>query len=547
MSEGVFQWACRLQAAGRLAEAERSFKQVLALDPRHAGSLNQLGVIALQTGRATTALSLVQQAIAIDATQAPYHYTLGNVFGDLRRPVEALASYHAALLIEPDYPEVFNNLGNVLKDLKRPADALASYDRAIMLRPGYAKAHSNRGALLAELDRPIEALASYDRALAIEPEAAEVHSNKGVLLADLGRLAEAQAATETAIRLAPRRTRYYYNLVTLKRLSADDPQIAEMQALAQDIAAFSIDEQISLHFALGKALSDIGDQEASFRHLAAGNALKRGQVRYDEAKTLGALQHMRVAFSTEMMRRLKGCGAPSSLPVFIVGMPRSGTSLVEQILASHPSVFGAGEIDEFEKAVAQLRARSADPSAPFSLTGEELRALGADYLDRIRPLAPRAERIVNKTMENFRFIGFIHLALPNAQIIHVRRDPIDTCVSCFSHHFKHLPYTYDLGELGRYYRAYETMMAHWRSVLPPGAMLEVSYEDVVFDLEGQAKRIVDFCGLPWNEKCLSFHQTERIVRTASKSQVREPIYSRSVGRWTALGPMLDDLFKALSA
>jgi sulfotransferase family protein len=253
-------------------------------------------------------------------------------------------------------------------------------------------------------------------------------------------------------------------------------------------------------------------------------------------------------FTGELMRSHEGRGERSCVPVFILGMLRSGTTLVEQILASHPKVFGAGEVDDFNKVIAALHF----PEVVSLMSGEQLRQLGASYVGGIRVAAPVVERITNKSPGNFRFTGLIHMMLPNARIIHTRRDPIDTCLSCFSKLFVgNHPYAYDLEELGRYYRAYEALMAHWRSVLPPNVMLEVQYEEVVADLEGQARRIVAHCGLEWDALCLAFHQTERPVRTASATQVRQPIYKSSVGRWRAyepfLGPLLAELKPSIAS
>jgi hypothetical protein len=324
-----------------------------------------------------------------------------------------------------------------------------------------------------------------------------------------------------------------------------------MAKLADTMSSLTVHEQIELGFALGKAYADIGAHERAFRRLIDANALKRKQTFYDEGASLAGFERMKAAFTDALMRANEGLGDPSCAPVFILGMPRSGTTLVEQILASHPGLFGAGEIDDFGKAtVASLRRaqRSAQdfPEAISTMSGEQLRRLGEDYLGRIRAKAPAAERIANKTPENFRLVGLIHLALPNARIIHMRRDPVDRCVSCFSKLFaENLPYAYDLGELGRYYRAYEDLMAHWRAVLPEGVVLDVRYEEVVADLEGQTRRILDHCRLEWDARCLDFHRAARPVRTASVAQVRQPIYASSVGRWRAYEPFLAPLISAL--
>ena len=264
---------------------------------------------------------------------------------------------------------------------------------------------------------------------------------------------------------------------------------------------------------------------------------------------LGFLDRIRAVFTAELMHQKRDLGDPSMIPVFIVGMPRSGTTLVEQILASHPKVFGAGELSEFSKAVTSLGMPNGALSFPETVPGlsaEQLRQLGTSYLDAIEAAAPGAERITDKMPANFRFVGLIHLALPNARIIHMRRDPVDTCLSCFSLLFVgDLPYCYDLGELGRYYRAYQTLMEHWRQVLPAGVMLEVQYEEVVADVERQARQIVAYCGLEWDDACLAFYRTQRPIRTSSAAQVRQPIYRTSVGRWKPYRHLLQPLIKEL--
>jgi hypothetical protein len=317
--------------------------------------------------------------------------------------------------------------------------------------------------------------------------------------------------------------------------------------MAQGSASLAEEDQISLHFTLGKAYADIEDNERSFHHLRAGNALRRSQLAYNETGTLNYLEYCRKVYDRALLSGKRPCGDESQLPVFVIGMPRSGSTLVEQILSSHPKVFGAGEIEDFRN-LAIERAAFRQPGSRFleliaAMPGAELTRLGKDYLARVRPLAPNAARIVDKMLGNFQFIALIHLALPNARIIHTRRDPIDTCLSCFSKHFSFgHAFTCDLGELGRYYAAYRRLMEHWRDVLPEGIMLEVQYEDVVADLEGQARRLIAYCGLEWDGACLAFHKTERPVRTASAAQVRQPIYGTSIARWrpdpATLAPLL---------
>jgi tetratricopeptide (TPR) repeat protein len=365
----------------------------------------------------------------------------------------------------------------------------------------------------------------------------------------LGRLLEGRAALEQAIRLAPRNAKFQRDLSEISHFAIGDARLVGMERLAQDTASLSIDDRIELHFALGKAYEDLGRHAEAFRQWLDGNALKRKQIAYDEAGALEALDGMRTAFTSDMLRTRQDVGQPSAAPVFIVGMPRSGTTLVEQILAGHPQVFGGGELPHFIAAVNEMRAAFGGNFSQLvsQMTDADFRNLGARYLAETAQLAPGAARITDKMPTNFVFAGFIHLALPNATIIHAVRDPVDTCLSCFSKLFvAKQNHTFDLAELGRYYRHYQALMAHWHSIMPTGRILDVRYEDVVADLEGQAHRIITHCGLEWDPRCLAFHQTERPVRTASAVQVRQPIYNKSVGRWRVHEPFLAPLLAELS-
>jgi len=514
----AFETAVLLQQQGRLREAEQIFRNLLKKNRHHFDCLHHLGIICAHQGKFDEAAKLIRRA----------------------------------LLQKPNSAEAHSNLGNVLRGLVRNVEAIAHYEKALAIKPDFAEAHNNRGNALRDLHRDQEAVASYERAVALRPDQVEIYSNLGATLRDLGRFDEACLSFEKALALAPRAARFYRYLSDSKRFLAGDRHLVAMEELARDAASLPKLEQMELHFALAKAYADCQQLERSFHHLLAGNALKRQQTAYDESTALGLLERIRTIFTPELMRSKSGGGDPSPVPVFIVGMPRSGTSLIEQILASHPKVFAAGELAELDKTIANLGlpfgAPTAFPDRVASLTAEELRQLGERYLAAIRTMAPDAERITDKMPANFHFAGLIHLALPNARIIHARRDPVDTCLSCFSIVFTgEIPFAYDLGELGRYYRAYQRLMDHWRAVLPERVMLEVQYEDVVDDLEGEARRIVAHCGLEWNDACLAFHKTERAVRTASVAQVRQPIYRSSVGRWRPYAHLLSPLFEALGA
>jgi tetratricopeptide (TPR) repeat protein len=574
-----------LAALGRHADAVPSYRKALQLDPRFVQAGNNLGLSLVALGNAEQAIEVYRSVLALMPADADAHANLAAALAALNRHEAAVPHFEAALAARPDSVETRNNLANslaalkryqeavphylkavelrpgladahnnlgaVLAALERPAEALQHYSQAIAIRPDFADAHNNLGNALAALDRNEQALASYRSALALDPAMAEAHAGAGVMLETLGQLEAARREFEAAVSLAPRRGAFHRSLAGIKRFAAGDPQLAAMEALEQD-QALGADQRVHLHFAMAKAYDDLGDPARAFRHLVSGNAGKRANVEYDEAAALHTIVQTAAVFTAAEMRRHAGQGDPSPVPIFIIGMPRSGSTLIEQILASHSRVFGGGELPDFSAAVADIAGAGGNPSAPFpefgaDMTATQFRRLGARYVERVRSKAPTAERITDKTLGNFLCAGLIHLALPNARIIHARRDPVDTCLSCFSKLFATgMAFTYDLAELGRYHRAYDALMAHWRDVLPTGVMLEVTYEDLVADFEPQARRIVEHCGLAWEAQCLSFHTTQRPVKTASAAQVRQPLYRGAVGRAQQYGALLSPLLEALN-
>ncbi len=536
-----------LQQLNRFEEAVASFDRALKVRSDYAEAFFNRGNALQPLRRLEEALASYDRALKVRPDYAEAHSNRGLTLHELKRFEEALASYNRALQVRPNSAEALYNRGVTLHELRRFEEALASYDRALEVRPDYAEALNNRGNTLHELKRFDAALASYNRAIILRPHYAEAHNNLGAALLQLGRLPEARAALERAVELAPSKVEYRRGLGDITRFVVGGTHLAALEKLAEDRATLSVSDRIELHFALAKTYEDIGRHAEAFSQWLDGNALKRQQIRYDEATTLGTFDRVRAAFTSELIGSWQNAGHPSPVPVFIVGMARSGSTLVEQILASHPQVYGGGELKYFDTAVKGIRTKSvgsvAFPELVSGMTDDDFRDLGARYLVELERLAPSAMRITDKMLGNFVFTGLIHLALPNAIIIHTIRDPVDTCLSCFSRLFAEgQNHTYDLAELGRYYRHYQALMAHWHQVLPPGRILDIRYEDVVADLEGQARRIMEHCGLTWDPRCLAFHQTERLVVTASAAQVRQPIYTSAVGRWrvheNALRPLL---------
>jgi tetratricopeptide (TPR) repeat protein len=500
--------AVRLHQAGRLEEAERLYAQVLAAEPDNITARHLMGVLRHQQGRNDEALALLA----------------------------AVTAEH------PHAADAQSNYGAVLKTLGRLAEAMAAYEKALAVKPDHAAALNGRGAVLLDADRYEEAIASYDAALAAQPDFAVALANRGRALQYMGRFAAAQDDLRRALELAPDNAGICLDYAETTRLTAGDPVLARMEALA---AQNDLDPNagIQLDFALGKAYADLEDARRSFTHLMRGNARKRASMAFDEDESVRFVARLKEIFTPALMQHLSGLGDPSRRPIFILGMMRSGSTLVEQILASHPAVHGAGELPAFIRIASGL---TAYPEGVPEM-GAGLGELAQRYLAELARLAPQAARVTDKMPSNFFWAGLIHLAFPNAAILHTVRDPMDTCVSCFSKLFtEDHPYAYDLGELGRFYRRYKDLMAHWHAVLPPGRILDVRYEEVVADLEGQARRIIAHCGLAWDERCLAFHQHQRPIRTASLAQVRQPLYGAAVGRARAYEAFLAPLKAALA-
>jgi tetratricopeptide (TPR) repeat protein len=543
LAEAHYNLGLSLAALGRPEEAIAAYRKAVELKASYFEAHKTLAS-ALASARAfEAAIAHFRAALALRPQSAETQYDFGNALVAAGRHPEAIVFYQRALSLRPQYAEAHNNIGNVLATIGKRVEAVAHFREALLVRPDYAEAHGNLGNTLFGLGQLDEAVLSLERAIALDPNLADVQHNFGNVLQTLGRLDEARQAFERAVALAPKRAELYRGVAEIKRFVPGDPHLAAMEELARDAGSLTESQRTELHFALGKAYGDVEQHELAFQHLQQGNALKRKQVRYDEQATVQRLREIAAAFPAELIRRNAGLGDPSADSVFIIGMPRSGTTLVEQMLASHPKVFAAGEVTNFTQAIEPV---VAFPEGMRLLGVEQLREIGARYARSVRALAPGAERITDKMPSNFRFAGLIHLALPNARIVHVRRDPVDTCLSCFSKIFTgDQPFSYELGELGRFYREYDALMAHWRRVLPRDAMLEVQYEELAGDFESQARRILAHCGLEWDERCLSFHETKRPVLTASACQVRQPLYRSSIGRWKVyeawLGPLLDAL------
>jgi tetratricopeptide (TPR) repeat protein len=402
----------------------------------------------------------------------------------------------------------------------------------------------NLGGVLYRLDRRAELIDWIEKAIAAAPDTSMLYGTLAGQLLAFGRIDEAVRAMEKALELEPLSGLAHAFLAEMKQFVPGDPHLAALERAAVHSASLSPDDRCALRFALGKAYADLGRNDASFEQYLEANRLRRRMFVYDVSRTVKEVDRLKAIFTAELMRAGRGLGDPSDRPVFIVGMMRSGTTLVEQIIASHPRVHGCGEMPNFRAAAAQVV--PGFPEEVLRLGSGDLQRLGEYYLQLAALSARDAVRITDKTLSNDLFVGLIHLALPNARIINVVRDPIDTCLSIFATDFSSAyPYASDLFELGRFCRAERQLMAHWRKLLPEGHFLEVRYENIVADIEGQTRRMLEFCGLEWEPACLAFDTSKHPVFTASAAQVRRPLYRSSVGRWRPapeiLKPLLDGL------
>jgi tetratricopeptide (TPR) repeat protein len=571
---------------GEFDEAIACYRRALAVDPGFAQAHNNLGNALRAQKNYAEAIAAYHRAIQLMPEYGDAYNNLGTAIRDQKKPKDAEEPYRKALALKPGDPSILNNLALSLMDQERLDEALAllqqssaidphnhltytyfasayfdkdmneeakaAAERALRLKPDDADATNIMGQILFEQNQSEEALACFRKAISLKPGLSDAYNNMGNSLKELGRFDEAMDAYIKALEIDSKASGVLLNLADAKKFTPNDPHLRLMEELISDTEIPGEEDRMQLHFGLGKAYGDLALHEESFHHLLQGNAMKRRTIDYNEAVTMDFFDRIRGTFTPELLREKRGRGDPSRLPLFVLGMPRSGTTLVEQILASHPAVFGAGEIKDLDAVVRNVRL-DGTREAPYpefipAFQPQHFQQFGAQYVARLRTYSADAERITNKMPSSFFYIGLIHLALPNARIIHTRRNAIDTCLSCFSKLFTGAQnFSYELGELGRYYTAYDQLMAHWRSVLPEGAILEVPYEDLVDDLEGWARRIVAYCGLDWNDACLAFHEAKRPIRTASASQVRRPIFKTSVGRWLPYKDLLQPLIKELPA
>jgi tetratricopeptide (TPR) repeat protein len=455
-----------------------------------------------------------------------------------------------ALQLAPDYHAMRYDYVLALLARHKHVQALEQIQRLLGVDPGNRAYRITHATACVGVGRHEQAIEAYRKILEETPRAADVHLSVAHALKTLGRQSEAVASYRTAFELRPSFGDAYWSLANLKTYRFAVEDIARMRE-QERVLGLGLEDHYHLCFALGKALEDRGEYAESFAYYRRGNALKRAGLRFkiEPIERNGRLQ---AAICTrEFFETRRGYGCDSSDPIFIVGLPRSGSTLLEQILASHSQVEGTTELPNILRFVAELQGRDPDTREPRypaileRLTAADFRALGEKYLADTRVYRTGKPRFIDKMPNNFRHIGLIHLMLPNARIIDARREPMACCFSNFKQLFASgQEFTYDIEDIARYYRSYVQLMRHWDHALP-GKVLTVRYENVVEDLEGNVRGILEFCGLPFEPACLAFHKTERSVRTASSEQVRRPIFREGIDQWRHFEPWLGSLRQAL--
>jgi tetratricopeptide (TPR) repeat protein len=572
-----------LRLRGDLQEAEAQFRRSVALETGLAEAHSNLGQLLLERHRPHESLEYLRVAVRLRPGLAEAHNNLGNALREVGRMAEARQSYGEALRLNPALAMTYNNMGQALQEANALDEAHAWYERALQLDPNSARFHGNFGSLLAQQERYDEAAARYELALRLDPAYAEAHCGLGGVRheqghleqaqahyraalhcnpdlptahaalgrvrEELGDFAEAERCWRTALRHDPRQAGAHAQLATLLRDRLPDDDLAALCQLLTD-PDLADARRSALQFGLAQvhdargAFAEAAELLRQANALALAVARRRGQG-YDPAEHARFVSGMMATCTPAFFGRVRSFGLNSERPIFIVGLPRSGTTLTEQILASHSRIFGAGELrlarDDFEALAPQADAALQGLAGLDQATA---RRIGEQHLKRLEELNADRPHVADKMPDNYLYLGLLAMLFPRAKFIHCRRDPRDIAVSCWMTNFRQIRWANDPDHIAGRFEEYRRIMEHWRRVLPV-PVLEVDYEETVADLEGVARRLLDWCGLDWEPACLAFHEGQRPVRTASVSQVRQPVYQRSVARWKHYESALCALFDRL--
>jgi tetratricopeptide (TPR) repeat protein len=540
---GALQVARGHLEAGRYAEAIAPLKHAALLLPDHAEVLHELGVACLFARRLPEAVGWLRRSIELEPTVARVHFELGLALAQAGSEDGALTAFRTATALDPGLAQAHGQAADILRRKNRLEDAASSYEQAFDASPAGAYGLLCKGKALVARGRGSEAAACLKDAIARAPVGGsdegwrvEAELVLGHLLLDEGRFDEAGAAFERSIALAPWQATAHLGLVTSRRMTEGDRPIVERIVRRLEGDDVTERQRMMLHFAAGKALDDLREYGPAMEHFDGANRIRRAIAPFDRSAFARGVDGLVRRFTREFFAENPGLGKNDETPVLVLGMPRSGTTLVERVLSSHPRVAGGGERSFWNDNAPAWVGVATDKLAAGA---ERLRA---DYLGLLRGIAPDALRVTDKMPFNFLWVGLVHALLPGARFVHCRRNPIDTCLSIYSTYFaENWGFTSDRGDLAAYHGQYVRLTDHWRSVLPGDRMIDVDYEQAIADPEETARRLIAFCGLEWDPACLSPDRNADAVRTASRWQARQPIYRTSVERWRNYEPWLGEL------
>jgi tetratricopeptide (TPR) repeat protein len=548
--------AKRLHRAGDLVAAELLYRQVLFYLPAHAETHFLLAACCHTQGKLQEAVTHYRRTVWLMPNCAQAYRNLALALQQTGRLQQASRSMLEALRLDPSDAEAHTGLADMRVEQGRYDEAVAGLQEMIRICPGDFRAYSELGRALQLEGRPTEAVAAYREALRLHPGDPVARSRLGTALAEQGRVAEAIACFQEALQCQPDYAVAWYNLGDLARhglYQFADSEPGQIRSLL-DRGDLPIHSRGLLCFTLAYACEKAGDFDQAFAYFSQANDCRK-QFFQSRGRGFDAQAHtqwigrLMTTFTREYFRRVAPLGLESELPVLVVGMPRSGTSLVEQILASHPQIHGAGELTDIQRLVQELpevlQTTTAYPECVAKLDPGAARELAQRYVRRLRSKGGSAARVIDKSPENFFHLGLVSTLLPRARIIFCRRQALDICVSCHTQNFGSLPWACDLQRLAVYYQQYERLLAHWRAVLPQHK-LEVQHEELVLNPEAVSRQLIAFCDLDWDEKCLAFEKNPRAVQTASRLQVHQPIHGRSISRWQRYERHLGPLIEALS-
>jgi len=508
--------AIELQNSGEFVKAELVLKTILSHYPKNADAYNLLGTLCHQTGKNQFAVPLIEKAIKLNGKRFDFHNNLGNAYREMGELKKAGLAFKKALKLNPDSLPARSNLGNIYLALGDVDKGIKEQKKTLQINPRYHIAHFNLGNSYLEKGMKEDAISCYRRTIDLDPTFAKA----------------------------------YRNIVDSRKFKEMDSDITALETFLKSGKVVNSADRVQLLFGAAKAYEDLKDVEKSWEYLKAGNDLHRTTYDYKIEEDLNLMNSLKEAITADYISKNKRDAKQSLAPIFILGMPRSGTSLVEQILASHPKIFGAGELYFFEQLVYHKikkgKVAELQDLLP-NLKSADFDECAKYYMDFMKAIPTNDKIITDKMPRNFLYVGLIKILFPDAKIIHCCRQAEDSCFSIYKKIFVgRQQFAYDLTELGQYYNGYLDLMDHWHDAMP-GEILDIHYEDMVDDTENQTRKLLAYCGVDWHDDCLNFHKTQRVVRTASSDQVRQPIYKSSVAAWRQYEQQLSPLTKVLKS